>query len=170
MGNTFPTLLKNGKRVNVRPTFFRAEQSQELDIPELGDKENVMLTFHSVPNRKMKGFDQPNETFALRAFARDAEFGATMRYDFKKDIGETITMCRFDMTCSKLFVAKGTIVGGVGYTDKNCSEGVFFTVKSDRDFFSKQVTFGNHVPLVYGDHFDSLVELGELLGLEVVTA
>ncbi len=170
MGNTFPTLLKNGKRVNVRPTFFRADQSQEQDIPELGDKENVMLTFHSVPNRKMKGFDRPNETFALRAFARDAEFGATMRYDFKKDIGETITMCRFDMTCSKLFVAKGTIVGGVGYTDKNCSEGVFFTVKSDRDFFSKQVTFGNHVPLVYGDHFDRLVELGELLGLEVVTA
>ncbi|WP_029912256.1 hypothetical protein [Pelobacter seleniigenes] len=170
MGNTFPTLLKNGKRVNVRPTFFRADQSQEQDIPELGEQENVMLTFHSVPNRKMKGFDSAESSYALRAFARDAEFGATIRYDFKKDIGQTITMCRFDPTCSKLFAAKGTIVGGVGYTDKNCSEGVFFTVKSDKDFFNKQVAFGNHVPLVYGDHLDDLIALGELLGMEIVTA
>jgi hypothetical protein len=170
MGNTFPTPLKNGKRTNLRPVFFRADQSQQKDIPELGDKDNVMLTFHSVPNRKMKGFDSPAESYALRAFARDAEFGATIRYDFKKDIGQTISMCRIDPTCSKLFVARGKIVGGVGYSDKNCSEGVFFTVENDKDFFNKQVFFGNHIPLVYGDYFDSLQEFGQLLGLDVVTA
>jgi L-fucose isomerase-like protein len=170
MGNTFPTLLKDGKRINLGPHFFRANASQNIDIPALGDMKNVMLTFHSVPNRKLKGLDREPAPYAIRSFARDGGWGVTLRYDFKQDRGQTITMCRFDPACKKLFVAKGTIVGGVGYTDQNCSQGVFFTVESDKDFFMKQVAFGNHVPLVYGDYFDKIKAFGALLGLEVVTA
>ena len=79
-------------------------------------------------------------------------------------------MARIDPSCSKLFVAKGEIVGGVGYNDYGCSEGVFFRVKDGNDFFQKQLDVGNHIPLVYGDCFDKVCELGKYLGLEVVTA
>lgn len=97
-------------------------------------------------------------------------FGVTFRYDFTRDAGTTITMCRISPDCSKLFVAKGEIVGGVGYQDYSCSEGVFFRVKDGNDFFQKQLEVGNHVPLVYGDCFDQVVALGKHLGLEVITA
>ena len=79
-------------------------------------------------------------------------------------------MARIDPSCSKLFVARGEIVGGVGYGDYGCSEGVFFKVKDGNDFFQKQLDFGNHVPLVYGDCFDKVCELGHYLGMEVITA
>jgi len=28
---------------------------------------------------------------------------------------------------------------------------------------------GNHIPLVYGDHFDRIIKLGHVLGLDVLT-
>jgi hypothetical protein len=118
----------------------------------------------------MHGFSCQAAQYSIRSFAREQGFGATIRYDFKKDAGQVITLCRFDLACRKLFVAKGTIVGGIGYNDENCSEGVFYTVKDNRDFFKKQCLFGNHVPLVYGDYFEQVKALGEILGLEVVTA
>lgn len=170
MGNTFPVPLKNGKRLNVSPRYFRAKESQSTDIYDLSDKENVMLTFHAVPNRKLRGLEENILPYSIRPYTRDGNWGATIRYDFKQDKDQTITMCRIDPSCTKLFVARGTIVGGIGYNDKNCSEGVFFTVNDYRDFFKKQVIFGNHIPLVYGDYFDEIVTLGEVLGLEVITA
>ena len=48
--------------------------------------------------------------------------------------------------------------------------GVFFTVKDSKDFFRKQAAVGNHMPLIYGDFEDQIIELGELLGLEIVQA
>jgi len=171
MGNTFPVYRKaNGERANLLKRFFRAPDSQNVDIPDLKDLDNVILTFHSTPNRRLEGYDRPAAPYAIRSFARDGNWGATLRYDFRRDVGKTITMCRFDPACAKLFVAKGVIAGSVGYTDQNCSHGVFFTVNDDRDFFDKQVRFGNHVPLVYGDYFDQMKDLGAILGLEVVTA
>jgi L-fucose isomerase-like protein len=170
MGNTIPTFVKNGRRSNITPAFFQAEDSLNIDVPELGETENVMLSFHAVPNRQMHGFGCGKSSYTLRSFARGQGFGATIRYDFKKDKGQPVTLCRFDLNCSRIFVARGTIVGGVGFTDQNCSEGVFYTVKDNRDFFKKQCEFGNHVPLVYGDCYDKVKALVELLGLEVVEA
>ncbi len=170
MGNTVPMMIKDGKRQLGTSHLFRSRESLEVDIPNLGDTANVILTFHAVPNRKMKGFDKVPGPYAIRPFARAGKWGATIRYDFNKDKGQVITMCRFDPSCRKLFLAKGTIVGGIGYHDENCSEGVFFTVKDDKDFYNKQVAFGNHVPLVYGDYFSQVKRLGEILGLEVVTS
>ncbi len=169
IGNTQPTLLQNGTREGFGARFFTGPDTNSKDVPALGDQENIMFTWHSVPNRQLKGFGECGP-YTLRPFARDQKFGATIRYDFKNDIGQVVTMCRFDPTCTKLFVAKGIVVGGFGYTDVNCSEGVFFKVEDEKDFFNKQVAFGNHVPLVYGDHFKSVVALGEMLGLEVITA
>ena len=51
-----------------------------------------------------------------------------------------------------------------------CTQGVLFRVKDSKDFFHKQCNVGNHVPMVMADCFDEIVELGHLLGLNVVTA
>ena len=93
-----------------------------------------------------------------------------MRYEFAADAGQTITMCRIDPTCEKLFVAKGIILNSMGYDQTNCSMGVFFQVKDSKDFFKKQAAIGNHMPLIYGDFEEQIIELGELLGLEIVNA
>lgn len=168
-GNTITAPLKDGKRMYVpRGALLNRESVEHADV-ELGDLENVCLTFHAVPNRYWHGFGTEMQPYSIRSFAHSG-FGATIRYDFKRDIGQKITMARFDPTGTKLFVATGTIVGGVGYGDRNCSEGVFFQVKDSKDFFNKQIAFGNHVPLVYGDYEKEVIKLGELLGLEIVTA
>ena len=43
-------------------------------------------------------------------------------------------------------------------------------MKDGKDFFNKQLSIGNHVPIVYGDYFERICQLGNQLGLEVITA
>ena len=73
----------------------------------------MILTWHAVPRRNMRGWDAPKASYAIRPFAASG-FGVTLRYDFTQDAGTPITMCRISPACDKLFVAKGEIVGGVG--------------------------------------------------------
>ena len=135
----------------------------------LKDPDNTIFVWHAVPRRNMGGFGQPFAPYSIRPFASSG-FGATIRYDFNRDIGQTVTMARIDPSCSKLFTAKAQVVAGRGYEDHGCSEGVFLRVKDGRDFFSKQICFGNHIPLVYGDCVEKVALLGKVLGLEVVEA
>ncbi|MCD8116240.1 MAG: fucose isomerase [Oscillospiraceae bacterium] len=169
MGNTThdAKAMQTG-RYGLSPFFHTGIDDKCLDAAK-ADPDNVILTWHAVPRRNMRGWDAPKAPYAIRPFAASG-FGVTLRYDFARDIGTTITMCRISPACDKLFVAKGEIVGGVGYEDYSCSEGVFFRVKDGNDFFQKQLEVGNHVPLVYGNCFDQVVALGKHLGLEVITA
>lgn len=169
MGNCFTSPIRNGVRAPLPKALFFNPDSVDQKMVDLGTEENVVLTFHSVPNRRWVGFDAPIRPYAIREFAHSG-WGATIRYDFAKDAGETITMCRIDPTCEKLFVAKGTILDSIGYNDTNCSMGVFFKVEDSKDFFKKQAAIGNHMPLIYGDFEEQIIELGELLGLEIVRA
>lgn len=158
MGNTVPNPLKLGVMSSAK----------DID-PDLIDMENLVLTFHAVPNRKLKGYNMKDAPYSIRSFAHSG-WGATIRYDFARDKGQKITMCRLDPSCKKIFVAEGTIVGGTGYNNVNCTEGVFFQVKDSRDFFQKISQVGNHIPLVYGEYFNEVKKLGKVLGLEVIAA
>lgn len=169
MGNCFTSPIRNGVRAPLPKALFFTPEHVDQKTVELADAENVVLTFHSVPNRRWESFDEPYRPYAIREFARSG-FGATLRYEFAADAGQIITMCRIDPTCQKLFVAKGTILNSMGYDQTNCSMGVFFQVKDSKDFFKKQAAIGNHMPLIYGDFEDQIIELGELLGLEIVQA
>ena len=169
MGNTFTSPIRNGVRAPLPKALFFNPDSVDQKMVDLKELENVVLTFHSVPNRRWVGWDAPIRNYEIREFAHSG-WGATIRYDFAKDAGQVITMCRIDPTCEKLLIAKGTVVDGIGFEDTNCSEGVFFQVKDSKDFFKKQAVVGNHVPLVYGDFEKELLELGELLGLEILHA
>lgn len=155
-------------RYGLSPFFHTDINDACMDVVK-ADPDNVILTWHAVPRRNMNGWDAPKAPYAIRPFAASG-FGATIRYDFNRDVGQKLTMARISPDCKKLFVATGEIVGGVGYGDYSCSEGVFFRVKDGDEFFRKQLDAGNHVPLVYGDYFDTVCALGEYLGLEVITA
>ena len=171
MGNTThePAKWKSLGACELHPMMHDIGDKGYKNMVMENDPENIIFTWHSVPKRNMKGFDAPMEPYALRPFTASG-FGATIRYDFNRDIGTPVTMLRIDPACGKIFVAKGTVVAGRGYDDNGCSVGVFLKVADGRDFYAKQIQFGNHVPLVYGDCFDQACALGKLLGLEVVTA
>ncbi|MCC8081049.1 MAG: hypothetical protein LIO80_03375 [Lachnospiraceae bacterium] len=124
---------------------------------------------HSTPNRKFKGIDGENSHYGVRHFAYDQGFGAVMRYDFKKDAGENITIFRISPDCTKVFVGKGTIVAGGDYDLDNCNGYVVYRVADQEKFYQAQLYFGNHLPFVYGDYTKELEMLGESLGLEVVS-
>ena len=169
MGNCFTSPVRHGVRAQLPKALFFTPEHVDQKMEELGDIPNVVLTFHSVPNRRWESFDEDFRPYAIRSFARSG-FGATLRYKFEEDAGQTITMCRVDPNVEKLFVAKGKIITSMGYDQTNCSMGVFFQVKDSKDFFKKQAAIGNHMPLIYGDFEEQVIELGELLGLEIVQA
>ena len=169
MGNTtHDAKAMTTGRYGLSPFFHTDINDKCLDVVK-ADPDNVVLTWHAVPRRNMQGWDAPKAPYAIRPFAASG-FGVTLRYDWNKDVGQTITMARISPDCRTLFVAKGEIVGGVGFGDYSCSEGVFFRVADGNDFFQKQLEVGNHVPLVYGDCFDQICALGRHLGLKVITA
>lgn len=168
MGNTSLGKRNAHDKLAGSPLLRKDKEGFEKLSEELGETGGIGYTFHAVPNRKLKGFDAEESVYQLRPFAMDGRWGATIRYDFSKDAGQVVTMCRFDPTCSKLFVARGEIVGGIGYETENCTEGVFFKVSDGEKFFKGSLQVGNHIPLVYGDVYDLTVDFAKLMGLEVI--
>jgi len=160
------------KSLNKLPLPYFYNLSGTCDTEYLSrvaeDSENTLFLQHSVGNRKMHGFDSA-APYDIRPYTGSG-WGVTIRYDFNRDIGQEVTFCRIDPSCSKLFVAKGTVVAGRGQDDNGCSLGAFIRVKDGKDFFEKQLSIGNHIPIVYGDYFDRICQLGRMLGLEVLTA
>lgn len=165
MGNTIPLPLEKDGKVVLPPYMLTEEDFKGID-----NLENLYMTHHSVPNRKFKGLFAENERIGIRHFAWEQGFGAVLRYDFRKDAGQVITMTRFSPDLKKIFVGKGTIVGGAGLHVDNCNNIVIFRVGDIEKFFDTQCLFGNHLPLVYGDYTKEVAMLGEFLGLEVVRA
>ncbi|MGM9606282.1 MAG: fucose isomerase [Oscillospiraceae bacterium] len=168
LGNTVAVSVKEDGKLLYR---FAVENGLEDQLKKLEPEKlkNLMLTFHSVANRKMKGFDAEPGSYAIRPFTGSG-WGATMRHNFEEDAGQVITMARVAPDAKSIFVARGTIVGCMGYDLTGCTHGVLFTVADREDFFQKQLSFGNHVPIVYGDYVDDVKALAGLLGLQVVEA
>lgn len=162
MGNTNPLMYENGV---AQP---RRSVSEE-DLKDIKNEPNLCFTFHSTPNRKLHGYDKPNTEYGIQPFAYSG-WGATLRHDFNKDKGQVITMCRFAPDCKKLFVAKGVIMGGTSFHEMNCNLTVIFQVKDSKDFFEKQINFGNHIPLTYGDYTEEIKLFAKSVGMEVVEA
>lgn len=168
MGNTAVLTLPDG---TLTEDGFVQHFSKDHVGPEKWDAlrgtPSIVMTQHSVGNRKMKGFDEEGARFSIRPFAYSG-FGVTMRRDFDKDAGQVITMCRFSPNCDQLLVSKGTLTGGFGYDMDNCTHGALFQVADSQKFYDAQIIVGNHVPFVYGDYAEELAQLGKILGLEVL--
>ena len=164
MGNTCWLRIVDGK---LTAPDFNSVLPEEFDA--IKDIPNLAVTLHSVANRQLKGYGTPKEDYALRSFAFSG-WGATMRYDFSKDMDTDVTVMRIDPACEKMLVAHGKIKGQFGYKRQNCSTAVIYQVEDAKAFYEKTFDFGSHMALVYGDYVDDLKAVGKVLGLEVVLA
>lgn len=168
MGNT--TVLTDSKGKLIDDGYMMHFSKDHIGPEKWADLDgtpNMILTGHSVANRKMKGFDAEPASYAIRPFAHSG-FGVTMRQNFDLDAGQPVTMCRFDPNCEKLFISQGTLKGGFGYELDNCTLGSLIQVSDTDKFFKMQVQVGNHIPFVYGSYQQELVILAETLGLQAL--
>ena len=129
---------------------------------------NTMRILHDVATRCMKGYDNPDKVDYV-SFTK-GNWGATMRYDFAKDAGETITMINISPKMDKIMIAKGEITGCDDFLTQECKHAVVFKVKDARDFHAKQEYFGQHYVWVYGDYTEDLKAFAKLMGMEAVLA
>lgn len=130
---------------------------------------NLLAVHHDVPGLKMKGLDEPDLPYEIRSFTVQG-WGATIRYDSSRDMGAPVTLTRFDPTGTKVLVVRGEIAGSGGVDQVGCSLSVHVKVRDIVDLFKKELEFGHHLAVVYGDYEDQIKELGDLMGFEVVTA
>ena len=135
----------------------------------LSKPRNIIRIGHSVPGLKMKGLDAPNLPYAIRPFTVGG-WGVTLRYDFSRDLGEPVTVARFDPRARKLLVAVGEIVGGDGYDKIGCSLGAHISINDVVDFFDKQQDFGHHMAMAYGDYAEDIGRLGRMMGVQIIRA
>ena len=165
MGNTCPIPMENG-HLSAR---FGTTPEQLAKLEALGDNENLYMMQHSVAHRRIHD-NTRNSPYAIRQFAIDQGFGATIRYNFDVDAGQKMTFCRFSPDGSKMFIGSGEIVMGGGYEGYNCSQLVYFKVKDQAKTWKAQCVAGNHCTMVYGDYVQALTDLAEALGVEPVVA
>ncbi len=161
MGNTNVMPIVDGKIDTMAHFDMRS-------LEDVKDLNNLYNSAHSTPSRKFKGLDKENSDYSIRYFAHEQKFGAVLRYDFKQDIGQEITLLRFSPDVKKMLVGKATIVSGGGYDLNNCNGVVVFRVEDQKKFFDAQCEVGLHLPFVYGDYTEELCELGKMLDIDVL--
>jgi len=130
-------------------------------------KQNILRVCHDVPGLQMNGFDQPPLPYELRNFTVGG-WGATVRYDFRKDKGRPVTLARFSPAADKVLVATGKIVGGDNFDQIGCSLAVDIAVNDVVDLFEKEQDFGHHLAVVYGDYSEEIRRLGNIMRFSVV--
>jgi hypothetical protein len=148
--------------------MYLSQKSAYMGNSHMVDREeNILGIHHDVPGLKMKGFDAPDLPYEIRNFTVGG-WGATLRYDFARDRGAPVTMARFDPTGSKVLVARGEIVGSAGFDTVGCALTAHIKVRDIVDLYRKEMGFGHHLAMVYGDYVQQVRDLGEMMGFEVV--
>ncbi len=128
---------------------------------------NTMRILHDVCTKYMKGYDGDPLPIDYVSFTK-GNWGTTMRYDFSKDAGETITMINLSPKMDKIMIATGVITGCDDFLTQECKHAVVFKVSDARKFHEYEEIFGHHYSWVYGDHSKDLIEFAKLMNLEAV--
>ena len=127
--------------------------------------ENVIRLTHSVPGLKMNGFDSPDLPYHLASFTAGG-WGTKIQIDLAANEEKEVTLARFNPLATKVLIARGKTVR-CEFHENGCSPSVFIEVADARELIHKQVDYGHHMAMVYGDYTSEAEKLGELLGLEV---
>lgn len=133
------------------------------------EEPNTMRILHDQTTRYTKGYDNPPLPIDYVPFTM-GNWGATMRYDYGQDLGDTITMINLSPRMDKIMVATGKITGCDDFLRPECRLAVRFQVADAHDFHHKQAEFGQHFCWVYGDHSKELLDFAKLMGMEAVIA
>jgi hypothetical protein len=133
---------------------------------------NLLVINHSVPGIKMGGYDKPDLPYHLRNFV-ESGWGTKVSIDFMQPEEKTVTLARLDPLGTKIYLAKGDIVGCSGFnkgTVIGCSLAAHIKVPDSRECLRKLGEFGSHLSMVYGDYTREINELADMMDLEVVYA
>ncbi len=134
------------------------------------DRENnIIRVHHDVPARKMKGLDAPNVPYGIKNFTVGG-WGGTLRYDISRDVGQPVTIARFNPEGTALMATTGEVVGCEGYMKVGCSLAYDLRISDAARFFQLEQDFGHHFALVLGDYRQELRQLSALVGFEVIEA
>lgn len=161
MGNTGPH-FKPDKLDFTVPNGLAA-------VPELEGETDLFYTFHAVQTRKMRGLDEPEQSYGLVSFTH-AGWAPTIRHDFNEDKGETITLARTTPDAKNLVIIRGKIVAASGMNDVGCTNGFFWKplYATGRQTFKQMMNAGHHWTWVYGDISEDLVDLCESVDITPV--
>lgn len=125
---------------------------------------------HSVPSRKMNGYDRPDLPYQLGRFVQSG-WGTKLVVDFMHNHEKVTTVARVDPSATKLLVLRGELVGASGWGRDRLGCSVEALIKPPQgktdEFLKKRLEYGNHLQWVYGDFTRQLRQLGQMLGLEV---
>jgi len=166
MGNLHPASIINSDPCvgsNLIAENYRRTPKKFMKI------DNLIYIFHAVPTRYMKGRNKGPTPYGIQAFTYSG-WGATIRYNYDQDINKEVTFLRVDPTGTKMFAVNAKIVGDVGYSDIGCATGFYAQVADVKDFFKKESQFGHHYAWVFGNITEKIKELGEIIGMETITA
>jgi len=150
--------------------MYLSGKSVYMGNSSLSDRDkNLLAVHHDVPGIKMKGFDQPDLPYEMRNFTVEG-WGATIRYDFGRDMGAPVTLARFDPTGARVLAVRGEIAGSAGVDRVGCALSAHVKVRDIIDLYHKEMNFGHHLAVVYGDYVQDVQALGEIMGFQVVEA
>lgn len=150
----------------------------------------IATVHHDVPCVHMKGYDQTLD-YDIANFTVEG-WGASMRYDFTQDLGETITLLRFDPSGTKMMAIKGVICKGDKYSSvteqamhaaaqgeiasdngnhlkPGCTMMVKYKVQNGKRLYDIEKDYGHHFALVFGDHIQELKDLAKVMHLGIDT-
>ena len=144
-----------------------------LSAKLFGQKSGFQLVVnHSVPGIKMAGYDKPDLPYHLRHFV-ESGWGTKVMIDFSQLEEKTVTLARFNPLGTKIYLAKGEIIGCFGFnkgTLIGCSLAAHIKVPDARECLRKLGDFGSHLSMVYGDYTRAIEDLSDMMGLEIVYA
>ena len=162
MGNTCPIPVLDGR---FKQVFGATKEKLEELAKDPENIDRLWMTQHSVAHRCHPD-PSAQAPYRIAPFAYDQKFGATLRYDFSRDKGQCITLCKFSPDGSKMFIGKAEIVDSSGKDKENCTQLVFYRFKDSLAAHRAQCKVGIHIALVYGDYTKELGALAEALDVE----
>jgi len=147
--------------------MYISQKPAYMGNPDFDHEHNIITLHHSDSPTKMHGFDQPGDYYEIKSFTHSG-FGATLRYDYEKKIGQKVTLARFDPTGRKMLIVPGEISGGGGMDGYGCAQTVSFKVSNSKEIMRKMQDFGHHLAMVFDDWTDPIKDLSVLMGFEVI--
>jgi L-fucose isomerase-like protein len=148
-----------------------ANRSSFMGNPIPIQKDQLVIN-HSVPGIKMAGYGKPDLPYHLRHFV-ESGWGTKAMVDFTRVEDKTVTLARLDPLGTKIYLAKGEIVGCSGFnkgTLIGCSLAAHIKVPDAPECLRKLSDFGSHLSMVYGDYTREINELAGMLNLEDIRA
>lgn len=159
-----------GSNISIAILMNLAKKAPHMGNTMIMDRQNhEMRVLHDVASAQMKGYEKESLPIDYVSFT-SGQWGATMRYDFAQDKGETITLINLSPDMKKIMIGRGEIIGSDDTLTIECKHAVRFKVNDVEDFNRKQLNVGHHFVWVYGDYVEKLKELAELWGLEAMVS